>query len=98
MPRGIGERGVTLGFIAEITYRTVPEYADKASALILFDDIETACRAVMALKAPSVVAVELADRPALRSVEGKPGLPEAIGTLGPRGGRRCWSRHAPPMP
>src|SRR5664279_1080746 len=24
----------TLGFISEITYRTVPEYADKASALI----------------------------------------------------------------
>ncbi len=41
----IGSEG-TLGFISEITYRTVPEYADKASALILFDDLETACRAV----------------------------------------------------
>ena len=29
----IGSEG-TLGFIAELTYRTVPEYADKASALI----------------------------------------------------------------
>ena len=46
----IGSEG-TLGFISEITYRTVPEYADKASALILFDDLETACRAVTMLAA-----------------------------------------------
>ncbi len=80
----IGSEG-TLGFISEISYRTVPEYADKASALILFDELETACRAVTALKSTPVAAVELADRAALRSVEGKPGLPEAIGALGPAG-------------
>ena len=80
----IGSEG-TLGFLSEITYRTVPEYADKATALILFDELETACRAVTALKSAPVAAVELADRAALRSVEGKPGLPEAIGALGPRG-------------
>lgn len=80
----IGSEG-TLGFISEITYRTVPEYADKASALILFDDLKTACRAVTALKGAPVAAVELADRPALRSVEGKPGLPESIKALGPDG-------------
>jgi D-lactate dehydrogenase len=80
----IGSEG-TLGFISEITYRTVPEYADKASALILFDDLDTACRAVTILKHTSVAAVELADRAALRSVEGKPGLPEAIRALGPQG-------------
>jgi len=80
----IGSEG-TLGFISEITYHTVPEYADKASALILFDDLETACRAVTALKAAPVAAVELADRAALRSVEGKPGLPETILALGPDG-------------
>ena len=34
----IGSEG-TLGFISEITYRTVPEHAAKASALILFDDL-----------------------------------------------------------
>jgi D-lactate dehydrogenase len=80
----IGSEG-TLGFISEITYRTVPEYADKASALILFDDLETACNAVTALKVAPVAAVELADRAALRSVEAKPGLPEAIRHLGPHG-------------
>jgi len=80
----IGSEG-TLGFISEITYRTVPEYANKASALILFENIETACRAVTRLKSAPVAAAELADRAALRSVEGKPGLPESIGALGPGG-------------
>jgi D-lactate dehydrogenase len=80
----IGSEG-TLGFLSEITYETVADHADKASALILFDDLETACRAVTLLKSTPVAAVELADRAALRSVEGKPGLPEGIGTLGPDG-------------
>jgi D-lactate dehydrogenase len=78
----IGSEG-TLGFISAITYRTVPEHADKASALILFHDLETACRAVTALKGAPVEAVELMDRPALASVEHKPAMPEAIRSLGP---------------
>jgi D-lactate dehydrogenase len=73
----IGSEG-TLGFIAEITYRTVPEYADKASALLLFPDIAEACRAVALLKPAPVSAVELMDRPALRSVENAPGMPPEI--------------------
>lgn len=80
----IGSEG-TLGFISSITYNTVPDHGDKASALILFDDLETACNAVSALKSAPVAAVELADRAALRSVENKPGLPEAIRSLGPQG-------------
>ena len=73
----IGSEG-TLGFIAEITYRTVPEHAHKASALLLFPDIAEACRAVAELKHSPVSAVELMDRPALRSVEAKPGMPAEI--------------------
>ena len=73
----IGSEG-TLGFISEITYQTVPEHADRASALILFDDLDTACRAVTRLAHAPVAAVELADRAALRSVEGKPGLPAGL--------------------
>ncbi|MBL8541181.1 MAG: FAD-binding oxidoreductase, partial [Betaproteobacteria bacterium] len=80
----IGSEG-TLGFIAELSYRTVPEYADKASALILYHDLKTACEAVQLLKTTPVSAVELADRPALRSVQGKPGLPAGIQDLGPDG-------------
>ncbi|OAN55971.1 4Fe-4S ferredoxin [Paramagnetospirillum marisnigri] len=73
----IGSEG-TLGFIAEITYRTVPEHAHKASALLLFPDIAEACRAVVLLKSAPVSAVELMDRASLRSVEDKPGMPAQI--------------------
>jgi D-lactate dehydrogenase len=90
----IGSEG-TLGFLSEITYVTVPEYADKASALILFDDLTTACVAVTVLKNAPVAAVELADRAALRSVEAKPGLPERIRTLGPDGAALLVETRAP---
>jgi D-lactate dehydrogenase len=76
----IGSEG-TLGFISDITYHTVPEYADKASALMIFSDIETACKAVAVLKTSPVDAVELMDRAALRSVENKEGMPPFLKTL-----------------
>ncbi len=78
----IGSEG-TLGVIAEITYRTVPEYADKASALLLFDGVVAASEAVIRLKSTPVAAVELMDRASLRSVEDKPGLPASIRGLPP---------------
>jgi D-lactate dehydrogenase len=78
----IGSEG-TLGFIAEITYRTVADHADKASALMLFADIATACNAVAVLKNAPVSAVELMDRPALAAVAGKPGMPDGLESLGP---------------
>ncbi|MDH5209321.1 MAG: FAD-binding oxidoreductase [Burkholderiaceae bacterium] len=78
----IGSEG-TLGFISAVTYRTVPDHANKAAALMLFDDLRTACEAVTAMKATPVAAVELMDRPALASVESKPGLPDGIAALGP---------------
>ncbi|MCG8427827.1 MAG: FAD-binding oxidoreductase, partial [Chromatiales bacterium] len=76
----IGSEG-TLGFISEITYRTVPDHPHKATALILFPDIETACKAVAALKSSPVAAVELMDRAALRSVENKPDMPDYLKAL-----------------
>lgn len=76
----IGSEG-TLGFISEITYHTVEEHAHKASALILFDQLETACSAVTRLKTAPVAAVELLDRASLRSVQDKPGLPESLRAL-----------------
>jgi D-lactate dehydrogenase len=74
----IGSEG-TLGFISEISYRTVPDHPGKASALLLFADVAEACRAVQRLKAGAPVsAAELMDRASLRSVEDKPGMPAAI--------------------
>jgi len=81
----IGSEG-TLGFIAEITYRTVEEYGQeyehKASALVLFPDIGNACRAATRLKEGPVSAVELMDRASLRSVEEQEGMPAYLKELG----------------
>jgi D-lactate dehydrogenase len=69
----IGSEG-TLGFISEITYQTVIEHPFKASSLIIFPDIENACRAVPILKGIHVSTAELIDRAGLRSVENEPGI------------------------
>jgi D-lactate dehydrogenase len=90
----IGSEG-TLGFISAVVYRTVPEHADKASALVLFHDLETACRAVTALKSAPVSAVELMDRPALASVQDKPGMPAGIASLGTDGAALLIETRAP---
>jgi D-lactate dehydrogenase len=77
----IGSEG-TLAFIAEVTLATVEEHAHRASALVLFPDVETAARATQRLSGGPVSAVELMDRASLRSVEAKPGLPPVLRTLG----------------
>ncbi|TLX62878.1 4Fe-4S ferredoxin [Stutzerimonas nosocomialis] len=76
----VGSEG-TLGFISAVTYDTVEEHPFKASALIVFPDVETCCRAVPVLKSQPVAAVELLDRRSLRSVQDKPGLPAWVAGL-----------------
>ncbi|GAD79599.1 FAD-binding and (Fe-S)-binding domain-containing protein [Vibrio ezurae] len=76
----VGSEG-TLGFIAEITYNTVIEHANKASALLVFSTIEEASLAVTALSKLPVAAVELMDGRAMRSVADKAGMPEFIKEL-----------------
>lgn len=76
----IGSEG-TLGFIAEVSYNTVIEYPVKASSLMIFPDIETACKAVIVLKTTPVSAVELIDRAGLRSVENEKGIPAFLKDL-----------------
>jgi len=78
----IGSEG-TLGFIAEISYKTVVEHPCKASSLMIFPDIEKACNAVYLLKSAPVSAVELMDRAGLRSVEDQAGVPNYLKTLSP---------------
>lgn len=77
----VGSEG-TLAFVSKVTYRTVTEHAHKASALMLFPDIRTACEATIILKKQPVAAVELMDRPALRSVQDKDGMPAYLRELG----------------
>lgn len=76
----VGSEG-TLGFISSVTYDTVPDHPHKASALIVFPDVETCCRAVTVLKSQPVSAVELLDRRSLRSVENQKGMPEWVKAL-----------------
>src|SRR5690606_31044844 len=76
----VGSEGA-LGFISAVTYDTVPEHPHKASALIVFPDVETCCRAVPVLRQQPVSAVELLDRRSMRSVENMPGLPEWVRDL-----------------
>jgi len=63
----IGSEG-TLGFIAEITYKTVVEHPFKASALIIFPDVENSCRDIPILKNNPFSTAELIYRAGLRSV------------------------------
>ena len=76
----IGSEG-TLGFISEITYQTVVEHPCKASALMIFPQIENAATAAAILRDQPVAAVELMDRASLRSVENKVGMPDYLKTL-----------------
>lgn len=86
----IGSEG-TLGFIKELTFRTVPEFKDKASALMIFKNVKDACDAISIMKTQcktgvpdaEVAAAELMDRAGLRSVENKEGMPTFLKTLSP---------------
>lgn len=79
----VGSEG-TLGFISAVTYDTVPSHPHKASALIVFPDVGTCCRAVPVLKQQPVAAVELLDRRSLRSVENMASMPEWVRGLSAR--------------
>jgi len=76
----IGSEG-TLAFIKEITYKTVIDHPNKASALVFFKDTKEACAAVTKLKLSKEIkvdAVELMDRIALKSIEDEKGMPDYL--------------------
>jgi D-lactate dehydrogenase len=73
----IGSEG-TLAFIAEAVLRTVPDFPVKVTGLLLFPDLHRACAAIGPLKGAGAAALELLDRPSLRSVEDQPGVPAGI--------------------
>jgi D-lactate dehydrogenase len=78
----IGSEG-TLAFISHVVYRTVDAPPFKATALMMFPRIEEACRTAHRMQALPVAAAELMDRAALRSVEGKAGMPAMIKGVSP---------------
>jgi len=55
--------------LGEVKVATVPETRYKASAMIFFSDIITACEAVKLLEKAPVAAVEVMDNASLRSMK-----------------------------
>lgn len=76
----VGSEG-TLAFISQVEMDTLPLIPYKASAMLYFENIADACRAVQNLKPLPVDTAELLDRGALRSVENNEGIPDFIKTL-----------------
>ena len=76
----VGSEG-TLAFISDVTFNTVVDEKYKACALLIFETIEQACKAVPELKKSPVSAVELLDRDSIRSVENDPEAPDYFRTM-----------------
>ena len=70
----IGSEG-TLAFLAEVVFDTVPELPHRITGLLVFPDVHAAGAAVAGLRDAGATAVELMDRPSLRAVEDKRGVP-----------------------
>src|SRR5215470_4302599 len=79
----VGSEG-TLGFVSEAVFDTVPDDRYRLTAMLVFPDLHAASSAVKPFVDRGAAAVELLDRASLRSVEGKPGVPERWRALGDR--------------
>ncbi|HEX6852464.1 MAG TPA: FAD-binding and (Fe-S)-binding domain-containing protein [Candidatus Polarisedimenticolaceae bacterium] len=77
----VGSEG-TLAFVAEATFRTVPDLPHKATGLQFYETVHAACRAIEPLRESGAAALELMDRASLRAVEGRPGVPASVSQLG----------------
>ncbi|USD68037.1 FAD-binding and (Fe-S)-binding domain-containing protein [Vibrio sp. SCSIO 43136] len=78
----IGSEG-TLGFISEITHNTIRKMPLKASAFLVFPDIQTASRAVTRFKSNNtpVSAAEMIDYFAMKAVQHMDGVPDFVATV-----------------
>ena len=77
----IGSEG-TLGFVSQATYNTVVDHPHKASAFIVFKDVDDACRAAAVLRRETTVdAVELFDRASLKQCEGHEKIMKLVPTI-----------------
>ena len=77
----IGSEG-TLGFISEITLRTVPDFPRKAAILAFFADAASLGAALTGLAVAPVEAVEYMDEASLRSVASHPEIAASGGLEG----------------
>ena len=73
----VGSEG-TLGFVAELTLRTVPEPPARATALVYFAELEEAGRAVAPLAAAGADALEILDAGSLRAISSEHALPVEV--------------------
>lgn len=73
----VGSEG-TLGFVAEVTLRTVPVRAHTATSLLVFDDLGSANRALPALVETGAATLELMDARSLRVGQQLPGSPPQV--------------------
>ena len=76
----VGSEG-TLGFVAEVTLRTVPLRGHASSALLVFDDLGAANRALPDLVSTGAATLELLDDVSLRVGQRLPDAPAQIATL-----------------
>lgn len=76
----IGAEG-TLAFIAEAVLNTIPDKMYKSTGLLFFENPVIAAESIPSLKATGAEALELMDRPALRSVENMTYCPAMVRDL-----------------
>lgn len=69
----VGSEG-TLGFMSRLTVNTSHLYPHSASAMLYFDDIRSACEAVVAMKNGPVHGAELLDKKSLSAVNDTTGV------------------------
>lgn len=80
----VGSEG-TLGFMAELTLRTVPLRPHRASALLAFERMEDACEVTPELRGMGFSAIELLDFASVAAIRGQPGIPQFLHHLNKRG-------------
>lgn len=76
----VGSEG-TLGFISNVTLKTIEDYPNKTCALLFLPNIGEAAKAILPLRECKVSAAELMDRNALRAVEDVDGMPSILKEL-----------------
>ena len=73
----VGSEG-TLGFVAEVTFRTIPVLPSITTGFLVFDDLDHATDALPELVASGLAAIELLDQTSLRVAQRDAQAPEVL--------------------